>query len=108
MQCGEGAYEANCDGGGCGYVVSIGNDGGGGKEKKTHHIHTTNTTNITSTTVQLDKLLLIKAATLTTAVTVATSPRIQHSPIIHLSIALLQQSHLPPYNSPHHPHQPLH
>ena len=33
MQCGEGAHEANCNGGGCGYVVSIGNDGGGGKEK---------------------------------------------------------------------------
>ena len=25
MQCGEGADEANCDGGGCGYVGSIGN-----------------------------------------------------------------------------------
>ena len=42
MQCGEGADEANYDGGGCGYVGSVGNDGGGGKEKN-HHIHTTNT-----------------------------------------------------------------
>ena len=51
MQCGEGAYEANCDGGGCGYVVSIGNDGGGGNEKN-HHMHTTNTINITNTTTK--------------------------------------------------------
>ena len=36
MQCGEGADEANCDDGGCGYVVSIDNDGGGGKEKNHH------------------------------------------------------------------------
>ena len=33
MQCGEGAEEANCDCGGCGYVCSIGNEGCGGKEK---------------------------------------------------------------------------
>ena len=32
--------------------------------------------------IQLDKLLLIKAANLTTAVTVTTTPRIQQSPII--------------------------
>ena len=75
MQSGEGADEANCDGGGCGYVGSIGNDGGGGKEK------TTTTTpqilqisQIPPRNIQLDKLLLIKAATLTKAVTVTTIP----------------------------------
>ena len=89
MQCGECADEANCDGGGCGYVGNIGNDGG--KEKK----NTTTTplilqiSQIPSQNIQLDKLLLIKAATLTTTVTVTTTPRIQHSPIIHLSIAVL-------------------
>jgi hypothetical protein len=70
--------------------------------------------------IQLDKVLLIKAANLTTAVTVTTTPRIQQSPIIpshyhlhhqnltnttttlslqpikYLSIALIQQPHLPP------------
>ena len=51
MQCGEGADEANCDGGGCVYVGSIGNDGGSGKEK-IHHNHTANTTNITPTTTK--------------------------------------------------------
>ena len=48
MQCDEGAYKANCDGGGYGYIVTIGNDGGVGNEKN-YQIHTTNTTNITNT-----------------------------------------------------------
>ena len=51
MQCGEGVDEAKCDGGGCVYVGSIGNDGGSGKEKN-HHNHTANTTNITITTTK--------------------------------------------------------
>ena len=37
LQYGECADEDNCDGGGCGYVGSIGNDGG--KEKKTPQPH---------------------------------------------------------------------
>ena len=45
MQWGEGASETNCECGDFGYIVSIGNDGGGGKEKN-HHIQTPNTTNI--------------------------------------------------------------
>ena len=51
MQCGEGADEFNCEGCGCRYVGSMGNNGGGGKEKNPHN-HTTNTTNITNTTTK--------------------------------------------------------
>ena len=69
MQCGECADEANCDGGGCGYVGRIANDCG--KEKKKNTTTTPQILQISQIpprNIQLDKLLLIKAATLTTAV----------------------------------------